>query len=62
MSHNLFPDLTERMSANIAHSEVGKAPPVPQTTGAIHAPMTDGLKVEGGVRERMHREDEARRH
>lgn len=57
ISHHLFPDLTERLSAKIAKSETEKTTPTPITTGAIHAPMNDRLTVEGGLRERMRQED-----
>lgn len=57
VSHRLFPDLTERLSANIAESESEKAAPAPITTGSIHEPMDDGLTIEGGLRERMRQED-----
>lgn len=60
ISHHLFPDLTERLSANIAKSESDKAAPAPITTGAIHEPMDDGLTIEGGLRERMRQEDAER--
>ena len=59
ISHHLFPDLTERLSAKIADAEVGKAGPLPHTTGSIYAPMADGTGVDGGIRERMKREDAA---
>ena len=55
--HHVFPDLTERMSADLAKVEAGKAMPAPNHAGALHQPMSDGLKVSGGVRERMRRED-----
>ena len=57
ISHHLFPELTERMSANISKSESEKGGSAPISTGAIHEPMSDGLKIEGGVRERMRLED-----
>lgn len=57
ISHHLFPDLTEWLSAKIAKSESEKAAPTPVTTGAIHEPMNDGLTIEGGLRERMRQED-----
>lgn len=60
ISHQLFPDLTERLSANIAQSESDKARPAPATTGAIHEPMDDGLQIVGGLRERMEQEDAQR--
>lgn len=60
-SHKLFPDLTERISANIAHRyQIETAPPAPPTTGSIYQPMQEGRGVEGGNRERMKKEDEAR--
>ena len=60
-SHKLLPDLTERISANIAHHyQIETAPPAPPTTGSIYQPMPEGRGVEGGNRERMKKEDEAR--
>lgn len=56
-THHIFPDLTERMSAGVARREIHKADPVPSTTGALHEPMAGGTDVQGGVRERMKRED-----
>lgn len=55
--HHLFPDLTERMSANVAKAEAKKAMPAPNTTGALHQPTADGLKIDGRIRERMRQED-----
>lgn len=57
LSHHIFPDLTERLSADIAAREVQKAQPAPVTTGAIHAPMAGTDRVDGGIRERMKAED-----
>lgn len=59
ISHHLFADLTERMSADTAKRESEKADPAPITTGAIYEPMDDGLEIEGGLRQRMREEDEA---
>jgi short-subunit dehydrogenase len=59
VSHHLFPDLTERLSAKIADAEVHKAGPLPHTTGSIHEPMPEGVTVDGGIRDRMKREDSA---
>ncbi len=58
MTRRLSPDLGERMTANIQHSEIEKAHPVPATSGAIHEPMRDTVTVSGGIRERMKSEDE----
>jgi short-subunit dehydrogenase len=57
ISHHLFPDLTERMSATVAKRESEKGDAVPDTDGALFTPMEAGRKVEGGIRERMRRED-----
>ncbi len=61
ISHRLFPDLTERLSAKTADAESQKGSTVPPTTGAIYAPIDEGTTVEGGIRDRMRREDAARR-
>lgn len=60
ISHHLLPDLTERMSANIAKSESEKAAPRPANQGSIHLPKSDGMKMDGGIRERMRLEDAAK--
>ncbi len=57
LSHHLFPNLTERLLANIADSEVKKAWEAPATTGNLHKPMQEGATVDGGIRERMKQED-----
>ena len=59
LSHHLFPDLTERLSAKIADAEVHRAGPLPHTTGSIHQPSPEGTTVDGGIRERMRQEDSA---
>lgn len=61
LSHHLLPDLTERLSANVAKSESDKADLQPDTQGALHTPSSNGLKVHGGIRERMQREDAVQR-
>ena len=60
-SHHLFPELTQRISARIVDREIGKAAPLRPTSGAIHEPTTEGAGINGGIRERMAREDAARR-
>jgi hypothetical protein len=61
LAHHLFPDLTERLAANIAHRwQIETAPPAPPTSGTLYEPMASGGAVEGGVRQRMQAE-EARR-
>jgi short-subunit dehydrogenase len=57
LSHHLLPDLTERLSADVAQHEVDKASPMPHTTGSIYTPSPEGTGVDGGIRERMKLED-----
>jgi short-subunit dehydrogenase len=59
ISHHLMPDITERLSAVISKRESDKGAPAAMTTGAIHHPVDDGLKIDGGLRERMREEDAA---
>ncbi|OON64738.1 hypothetical protein B0920_11845 [Massilia sp. KIM] len=62
-SHRVAPDLTERISANIAHTQqFEKAPPMAPTSGAVHKPMQGAATrgVDGGIRARMRQEDAAR--
>jgi short-subunit dehydrogenase len=61
-SHKILPDLTERMSANIAHKyQIETAPPAPPTAGTLHEPMESGRKVDDGVRQRIKEENAARK-
>jgi len=61
ISHRHFPDLAERLSGNVAHKlQIETAPPAPATAGTLHEPMRSGRNVEGGIRQRMEREDAAR--
>ncbi|MDB6117384.1 MAG: oxidoreductase, partial [Verrucomicrobiaceae bacterium] len=39
MSHHIFPDATERLSANIAHREMLKGAPEATHSGSLHRPM-----------------------
>jgi hypothetical protein len=41
-AHRFFPDLTERIAADIHRAEIAKGTPVPATSGAVHAPMAEG--------------------
>jgi short-subunit dehydrogenase len=62
-SHHLAPHLTERISADIAHRyQVKTAPPAPPTDGSLYQPMKTGRGVDDGVRARMKREKQARKH
>jgi short-subunit dehydrogenase len=61
-SHKILPDLTERLSANIANKwQIETAPPAPPTSGTLHEPMQAGQAVDGGVRKRMEAENAARK-
>jgi short-subunit dehydrogenase len=57
ISHQIFPTLTERLSAKGAQREVEKADPVPNTAGSIYQPMASGTTEGGGIRDRMEHED-----
>lgn len=61
-SHRIAPDLTERLSANIAHTEqFEKAGPAQDGSNAVHRPKPGSTGVDGGVRARMEKEDAARK-
>jgi len=61
-SHRIAPDITERISANIAHTEqFEKAGQAPGGSNAVHQPTPGGTGVDGGVRARMEKEDAARK-
>ena len=60
--HQIFPDLTERVAADIYHrAQITTAPPAPPTSGAVHRPVPEARGIDGGVRARMKREDAERR-
>ncbi|MFT8245104.1 SDR family NAD(P)-dependent oxidoreductase [Roseomonas sp. BN140053] len=60
--HRVWPRLTENLAGDMAHgAQVETAPPAPSTAGSLHQPMNGGSAVEGGARERMERENAARR-
>lgn len=60
VGHWLAPDIAERVSANAARKyQFDTAPPAPPTSGSLHAPQPNGRGVDGGVRERMARENGA---
>src|SRR5690606_3481722 len=56
--HRVFPNLSERMSADIAHREYGKEFPVPNSPGAKNLPMTARKAIDGGIRACVKQEDE----
>lgn len=57
-AHRLLPGLTEHIAGDISHKmQIETAPPAPPTSGTLHQPMQSGTAVEGGVRDRMRRED-----
>ncbi|WP_291038540.1 SDR family NAD(P)-dependent oxidoreductase [Herbiconiux sp.] len=57
LSHHLFPDLTERLSAKTADGESKKGDELPATDGSIFEPVAAGTTVDGGIRARMKEED-----
>jgi short-subunit dehydrogenase len=57
ISEHFAPHPTEGIAAGIQDKELGKAPPTAATGGNLHAPMSEGRDVEGGVRARMKAED-----
>ena len=51
--HGLFPDLTERIAADVYHdAQMRDAPPAADTPGAVFRPMAEGRGVDGGERAR----------
>lgn len=56
ISHHVFPDVTERVSATVAGEESEKDLNTEKTNGALFAPMEEGRAIGGGIRERMKRE------
>jgi len=50
-AHQLAPDLTEAMMARQSHKAMlEKAPPAPDTSGAVQRPMESGNEITGGWR------------
>ena len=58
MSHAIFPNITERMSAALAQKESKKATEVAYTNGVLFSPKQEEDSMSGGIRERMKQEDE----
>jgi hypothetical protein len=44
-AHHLFPDLVERVSANIQRAELNKGAATPATSGSLIEPITSGTTV-----------------
>ena len=62
IGHRLTPDITERVSADISHRwQITTAPPAPATSGSLYQPIPQGTGIDGGVRQRMEREDTQRK-
>lgn len=60
-AHELLPPVAEHVAANVLHhAQVTTAPPAPPTPGNLYRPMAAGTGVDGGIRDRMKTEDEAR--
>lgn len=57
ISHHLFPDFVERMTATLSKQESQKGMKAEHTTGTLFEPMQAGNTIEGGIRERMEKED-----
>ena len=61
-SHRIAPDPTESASAGIARRyQFDTAPPAPNTSGSLFVPTPAGQGVDGGVRDRMKKENAARK-
>lgn len=58
ISHRMFANFSEFVTAKLADHSVHKAMLAPPTQGAIYQPMSNTTTVNGGIRERMKREDE----
>jgi short-subunit dehydrogenase len=59
-SWQMAPALTETAAGSLAHHEIYvKAPPIPSTDGSIFTPTPLGSGIEGGVREKIRRENAA---
>ena len=60
--HQLLPGLGENIAGDVLHrAQITTAPPAPPTSGNLYRPMPEGTGVRGDVRERMKREDAARK-
>ena len=60
-SHDLFPDLTERIAADVYHDiQTRDAPAAADAPGNLYRPVERGRGVGGGIGERMEAEERAR--
>ena len=59
ISHRVFANFSEFLTAKVADHSVKKAKPAAPTSGAIYEPMSTTVRIDGGIRERMQREDKA---
>lgn len=59
VSHRVFANFSEFLTAKVADHSVKKAMPMAPTTGAIYTPMPTTTSMDGGIRERMQREDKS---
>lgn len=57
VSHRVFANFSEFMTAKVADYSVKKAMPMAPSTGAIYQPMASTTSIDGGIRERMKLED-----
>jgi short-subunit dehydrogenase len=61
LSHRIFPDITEYISAKVVHKyQIETAPPAPITDGSLFEPMQGGAMIDDGVRERIKQENRER--
>jgi short-subunit dehydrogenase len=58
----LMPDLSDLFSRHaVQKAQVDMNPPVPTTSGNLHAPVEHGQGISGGIRERMQRQQDSAR-
>lgn len=57
ISHRVFANFSEFLTAKVADHSVKQAMRAEPTTGAIYEPMSTTIRIDGGIRERMQRED-----
>lgn len=49
-AHRVFPDLSERIAADVEHrAQMVSGPPAPSTSGNLHRPLTQAWTVEGNA-------------
>lgn len=57
-AHRIAPDISETVAGSLSHKvQMQDAPPAAPTSGNLHQPVYGSGLVEGGIRERMRKED-----